>query len=80
MNNGAKNFQRAAWARHALRTFVKQTDRTTICQLDRQELSDAIADLISDLLHFANQRGLYPDCIIAQAQTNYDAELVEAQS
>jgi hypothetical protein len=78
MTNGPTNFQRAAWARHALRTFVKQTDRITIGQLRPQDLSDAIADLICDLLHFANQRGLHPESIVAQAQANYDAELAEA--
>jgi hypothetical protein len=76
MTNAPTNFHRAAWARQALTAF---TNATHDPMRHPQDLSDAISDLICDLLHLANQSDLHPECIIAQAEANYDTELVEAQ-
>lgn len=80
MTNEPNNFQRAGWARDALATFVEQTDSVAgLDSLGNEDLSDAVADLICDLLHLANQSGLDPKRIIAQAQANYEAELAAVQ-
>jgi hypothetical protein len=72
------NLHRAAWARLALSTFVRETENgTTLSQLGNEDLSAAIADLISDLLHLALLGKLDPKYIIEQAQANFAAELSE---
>jgi len=80
MTNEPNNFHRAGWARNALALFVRETcNGTALHRLGDQGLSDAIADLVCDLLHFANQSGLHPEQVIAQAQANYAAEMAEVQ-
>jgi hypothetical protein len=79
MKNEPTNSQRAAWARDALATFVQATHETTISRLHREDLSDAISDLMCDLLHLAQQSGLDPEIIKGQALSNFAAELSEEE-
>lgn len=78
MTHANSNIQRAAWAADALNRFAQTTWATSgIDRMHPQDQSDAIADLITDLLHLAHLRGLHPDRLIAQAQMHFDAELQE---
>jgi len=77
MKNEPTNSERAAWARRALATFVMASDGTTIARLHSQDLSNAISDLVCDLLHLAEQSGLDPEVITSQALSNFAAELSE---
>jgi len=78
MTNEPSNFHRAAWARNALAVFLEETWGTASPEaLRADDLNDAVADLICDLLHFANQSSLDPEGIIGQATLHYHAELVE---
>ena len=80
MTHEPTNFHRAAWAKQALTAFAEATDNTAVHRMHPHDLSDAISDLMCDLLHLANQSNLHPECIVAQAQANYEAELLEALS
>jgi hypothetical protein len=72
------NLHRAGRAKLALATFVKETENGTAAdRLSNEDLSDAIADLISDLLHLALFKKFDPEHIIEQARANFAAELVE---
>lgn len=72
------NDTRADWAEHALATFTQQT---YFCrspdELDQGDIGDAIADLICDLLHYADRQGLAPEKLINQAVTNHRFECEE---
>lgn len=63
------NADRAAWALSVLEPFVKQTRVDTA--------SAAIQDLISNLLHLANGRGLVIDPILDGAKAVFLEELRE---
>jgi hypothetical protein len=52
------NSHRAARAGNALATFDQQTHDTTIRRLGKEDLADAVADLICDLLHLANHSSI----------------------
>lgn len=73
------NSHRAAWAMEALAPFVRETRHTTTSRLGKEDLADAIADLICYLLHLANQSRIDPEAIVARAQFNYEAELLEEE-
>ncbi len=78
MTSTITNLHRAAWAKLALATFVKETENgTALNRLGNEDLSDAVADLISDLLHLALLGNLDPEHIIEQARANFAAELSE---
>ena len=78
MTNTITNLLRARWAKFALATFVTETENgNAVDRLGNEDFSNAIADLISDLLHLALLRKLAPERIIEQAQANFAAELSE---
>jgi hypothetical protein len=72
------NLHRAASAQNALATFVAENwSDTKVNRLQAEDLSDAISDLISDILHLALLKKLDPEHVLAQARANFDAELTE---
>ena len=67
------NQQRAAWASAALAQFLKAREGIDLAELEKWEVEDATADLMTDLLHYV-QAG---DDIIQRALVNYHAETLE---
>jgi hypothetical protein len=80
MTHEPTNFHRAAWAKQAFAAFAEATDNAAVDRLHPHDLSDTISDLMCDLLHLANLSNLHPGHIVAQAQANYEAELLEVLS
>lgn len=73
------NFQRAEWAKAALAVFTAETYAGAHPEtMHREDLEDAISDLICDLLHFAR---LHPRMdaatIHARALATFELEAVE---
>jgi hypothetical protein len=79
MTHTITNSHRAAWAIEALAPFVRKTHHTTTSRLGKEDLADAIVDLICDLLHLANQSRIDPEDIVARAQFNYETDLLEEE-
>ena len=78
MTANVTNIHRAAWAKNALDTFIRETwEVTSADRLSRDDLEDALSDLISDLLHLASLRRHDAEAILTRAKSNFDAELVE---
>jgi hypothetical protein len=78
MTTTITNRHRAAWAKTPLDIFVKETwGIATANRLQPEDVSDAIADLISDLLHLALRRRLDPKDILTRAKANFYADLGE---
>ncbi|TWT44413.1 hypothetical protein RAS1_08280 [Phycisphaerae bacterium RAS1] len=78
MNREPNNADRAAWAENALEVFTVET----YCgryprNLERDDLETAVGDLIADLLHYANRKGLDTDEILRSASFHFEAELAE---
>ena len=72
------NLHRAAWAKNALNTFVRETREVTSAdKLSREDLEDALTDLTGDLLHLACLKRCDPETILERARSHFDAELVE---
>ncbi|MBL0523165.1 hypothetical protein JD523_20115 [Aeromonas enteropelogenes] len=72
------NSTRADWADQALTTFTRETHfGRSPDELDQDDMADAIADLICDLLHYADRQGLDPEQLISQAVTNHRFEREE---
>lgn len=72
------NDTRADWAEQAMTTFTQQTHfGLSPDELDQSYLSDAIADLICDLLHYADREGIDPEQLIDQAVMNHRFEREE---
>ena len=65
---GKMNRQRAAWAGHAVLAF--QTDTGT----DRK---DAIADLLCDLMHLADEEEDDFENMLTRAGQNYESEVMD---
>ncbi|MGZ8432800.1 MAG: hypothetical protein ACXWYM_00450 [Candidatus Binatia bacterium] len=63
------NKQRATWAQKALNTFMADTDQ--------EEVSEAIGDLICDLLHLAAEAGLNPKQVHREAMATYEGEVLD---
>lgn len=63
------NQDRAGWAKVAVRAF------RSVCRTDE---SDAIGDLMCDLLHLARERGLDPERVLDDARSRFAAEETEA--
>ncbi len=61
------NEERTAAARQALEAVPKYEPFDT----------DSIVDLVTDLLHLAQQEGIEPDYVIHMAQIHFDAEVEE---
>lgn len=67
--------QRAAWAQEALAVFTTRTfsgDHPDT--MHRDDLQDAIADLIADLLHYARAAGFEPHQIADRGRANFIME------
>lgn len=74
------NQDRARWARNALTVFTAETfsgDHPDT--MDRDDLECALADLICDLLHFADQQGFDPQMILEQGSGHYAVETALAE-
>lgn len=71
------NFDRSGWAQKALDGFCKTTSGCKWEAMPSGDKSDAISDLIADLMHLANQNSIDPEAVTAQARNNYEAELLE---
>lgn len=72
------NDDRADWAKQALCILTDRTfggDHPDSVHPD--DLECAVADLITDLLHYAVRRGFEPGRTLAQAKANFEAELLE---
>jgi hypothetical protein len=75
-NHEPSNEDRAGWARTALTAFVAEVYRAKeLSAMHRDDLEDAVTDLICDLLHFADQNGLSAEAIEARARWHYEAEI-----
>jgi hypothetical protein len=78
MTNAIANLHRAARGKTALAVIVEETRAgTSIDEMDNEELSAAIADLITDLFQLAHYASLHPQKVMSQAWTNFRAEQVE---
>ena len=78
MTNEPTNTDRAAWAQEALAVFTARTfsgDHPDT--MDRGDLQSAIGDLITDLLHFAEQHGFDTDELLRRAVMHFECELHE---
>jgi len=78
MTTEPTNTNRAAWAKEALAIFTDLTfggDHPDT--MDRGDLESAIGDLIADLLHFAEQRGIDTDEVLRHATMHFECELHE---
>ncbi len=68
--------ERAELAERAVRSFVvtvfKGRSPTT---LHDDDLTDAMSDLICDLMHYANQQGLDAEYMLMRAKMNYGLEV-----
>ena len=69
------NSIRAQWAEQALTTFTTNVNYgRSPAELEPEDLADAVADLICDLLHYSVEQGFKPDRLLAQAQMNFEQE------
>ena len=70
------NEMRAEWAKNALTLFTKETyyDRSPE-QLTPEDREDAVADLICDLLHYANIQGFNCDDIVRRSAALFKEEV-----
>jgi hypothetical protein len=69
------NTDRAEWAKNALAVFTAETysgDHPDT--MDPGDLETAIQDLISDLIHFASQKGMDVKPLHARALVMFEAE------
>lgn len=79
-DGAADNRTRAAWALEALETFTARTfggDRPDT--MNREDLGDAIGDLICDLLHFARLCGFDFSGLNVHAVRMYAEELADEE-
>ena len=65
------NDRRASWADEALETFMTKTG----C-----DGSDAISDLLCDLMHWCDQRGEDFDAELARARNHYTHEIANPET
>jgi hypothetical protein len=63
------NAERASWADEALQAFIARTN----CDCE-----DSLADLLCDLMHWADQAGLSFTRELGRARYHYAAEITEA--
>lgn len=69
--DGDMNAKRAAWAGVALASFCAVTGQNA-----EEEAAEAMTDLICDLLHLANAKGLNPSAIASKAIGHYEHEVL----
>lgn len=78
MNREPNNADRALWARNALTVFTVETfGGDDPSEMDSGDLENAICDLITDLLHLADQQGFDADEVLRSATFHYEAEKYE---
>ena len=78
MHHEPTNLQRALWARNALAAFTEEVFYGRHPEaLVPDDRCDAIADLICDLLHYANQQRFNTEAVLRSAISNYEEELAE---
>jgi hypothetical protein len=76
MMSKPSNQDRARWANNALRMFIGATwNGDNPDTMHRDDLECAIADLICDLLHLAEQKGLDSQKILERSNAHFEAEL-----
>lgn len=70
--------ERAARARHALRAYVPGPDADSA---HPEDVQDAIIDLVTDLMHLADQLGVvdFAAAIVDRAERHHDSEQKEHQ-
>jgi|688.fasta_scaffold109655_6 hypothetical protein len=68
------NEDRAAWAEVACEAFADITG-----QVMEDELPEIIGDLIANLLHLANQKGMCPEGRLENGRMHYEAEVAEEE-
>ena len=68
------NEDRADWAEAACEAFADITG-----QVMEDELPEIIGDLIANLLHLANQRGMCAEGRLENGRMHYDAEIAEEE-
>jgi hypothetical protein len=68
------NEDRAVWAAEACETFAGLTGQNM-----ESELPDIVCDLLTNLLHLADLRGMYVDDLLRIAKMHYDAEIAEEE-
>jgi hypothetical protein len=72
------NEERARWANNALRVFVGTTfNGDNPDTMNRDDLECAIADLICDLLHLAEQKGLDAQRILERGNAHFETEILD---
>lgn len=75
MTTSPDNKDRAEWAQAALVAFTTNVNfGRTPDELEDGDHADAVADLICDLLHYAEQQGFDPEALLAQAKINFEFE------
>jgi hypothetical protein len=78
MTNEPINQDRANWAKQVLVVFTNTTfsgDRPA--SMDRDDLRDAVGDLICDLMHFAHQQQFNVADLLQQGCGNFAFELLD---
>lgn len=71
------NRDRARWANNALRVFIGTTwNGENPDTMHRDDLECAITDLICDLLHLADQKGLDAKEILERGNAHFEAEIL----
>ena len=68
------NEDRAAWAEAACEAFAEITGQEM-----ESELPEIIGDLIANLLHLANQKGMRAEDRLENGRMHYDAEIAEEE-
>lgn len=74
--SGKTNNDRAELAKQSVSAFI-QLSGNTYPDDEADTVVDAMADLITDLLHMAGKMGVAPEDMIDRAKTNHDLDLVE---
>ena len=68
------NEDRADWAEAACEAFADITG-----QVMEDDLPEIIGDLIANLLHLANQKGMSPEGRLENGRMHYEAEIAEEE-
>jgi hypothetical protein len=72
------NEQRASFASVALESYSRYIHKLPLEEIRKHnafDLRELCQDLVSDILHFANQNGIDVEPMVASAQLHYEEEL-----
>lgn len=75
--NEPTNTDRARWAKNAIDFFAEETGLMPDIEEDEREYATAVADLLSDIIHFCNQNEINFFDALDRAEMNFDAEVHE---